>query len=124
MEPPTSPKDLRALLWTARISGTLIAAFVAFMLVGYTLYPQGSPPTPHETLLLTLFTLGTCVGYVIAWRWPMAGGILTWVCIVVFASIQRQVGMAVVAAILGIPGILFIVYGVLQREVAAGGATH
>jgi len=116
-----SPRELRGLLWTARITATLVAGFVVLMVVGYTMYPQGNPPTPHEALLLTLFTVGLCAGYVIAWLWPLVGGVLTWVCIVAFVAAQQHVAMAFVVAILGIPGILFIAYGVLRRQLAAAG---
>jgi hypothetical protein len=64
-----------------------------------------------------------CVGYVVAWRWPLVGGVISLVCIVTFVIAQRDADMAVVVSILGIPGILFVVYGLFSRRLGAGEAS-
>ena len=119
-ESPAGRGDLRKILWTARIAAALIVLFSVMMLVGYGINPQGNPPTSTEKLLLALFPIGMCLGYVIGWFRPLIGGVLSWAAIVAFVLIQRNAGMVIILGLLGIPGILFIVYGLRIRRLPVG----
>ncbi len=111
------PRGLRVLLWTTRIVATLIVVLMAFMLIG----DAGNPPTSDEILLLALFPVGMCVGYVVAWRWPLVGGSISVACIVIFLMTlgEAETSMVGIVSMLGIPGILFILYALLTRRTNA-----
>jgi len=116
------PRGRRALLWTARIMATLIVLFVLTMAVGYAVNPNEPMPEDFEILLLALFPVGMCVGYILAWWKPLAGGIVSVAAIVVFLVALGEADMLAIMSFLGVPGVLFIVYGVRSRdEVVATG---
>ncbi len=114
----------RALLWTARIMGTLIILFLVMMVIGYAVNPNGNLPLTDEIFLLALFPIGMCIGYLLAWKWPLAGGIVGTASIVVFLIASRDADMIATLAFLSIPGVLFVVYGVLSRRLGTAPSTE
>lgn len=115
------PKGRRALLWTARIMGSLIVLFCVMMLIGYAVNPNEPLPEDFEILLLMLFPIGMCVGYLLGWKWPLVGGVVSVACLVIFLFALGEADMIGVISFLGVPGVLFIVYGVLARRTAVSG---
>src|SRR5512139_4281362 len=59
--------------WTARISGLIVIAFFVVFFIA-----EGSSallvPKTNELLQLLLFTSPVLVGFILAWRRPVAGG--------------------------------------------------
>jgi hypothetical protein len=110
------PRSLTALLWIARIAATLIVVWVAAMLVGSATHPQGNPLTPRGVVLLALFPIGMCVGYLLAWIRPLIGGIVSVVCIVVFLILLGEADMVGIVSLLGTPGVVFLLYGLVLRR--------
>ena len=110
-------RNMRRLLWIARISAGLIVAFSVLMVVGYSVNPQGSQgPTTLETFELALFPFGMCVGYLIAFRWQLFGGVLSLACLAIFLGVMQQVALVFVIGFLAIPGVLFVIYGMHLRD--------
>jgi hypothetical protein len=66
-------------------------------------------------VLLTLFFVGVCAGYVVAWRWPLVGGLISVVGIAVFLIALGEADMIAIMSILAVPGVLFVLYGLLRR---------
>jgi hypothetical protein len=61
--------------WTARVWGILV--FALALIIIFTPDPYASGPVPAEDwFLLSLWGLAI-VGLLVAWRWELAGGILT-----------------------------------------------
>jgi hypothetical protein len=90
------------------------------MLVGYAVNPEGDPATTKETILLALFPIGMCVGYVAAWCWPFVGGIISVLCILVYLVALGELDMVGIVLVLGTPGILFLINGFLGRRLKSG----
>jgi hypothetical protein len=112
-------QEYRPLLWTARIMGTLIALFALMMVFAYAVNPQGSgTATTRETVMLAFFPIGMSVGYLVAWKWPLIGGIVSIVSVAVFLIMIREAAMLGIVSFLAIPGALFIIHGVLARQSA------
>jgi hypothetical protein len=98
----------------------LIVAFCLLMVVGYAVDPQGSADaTTRESIGLALFPFGMCVGYLIALRWELFGGALSLVCLLAFLVLMKEGDLVLIIGLLGIPGIIFVRYGLLRRKVLA-----
>jgi hypothetical protein len=110
------------LLWIARILATIIVVFNVLILIPQASDLESASLTPRDALLLAFFPIGMCVGYAVAWLWPLAGGIISLSCIAVFLVLLGEADMVAILSILGIPGILFVIYGILRRRVSAGAA--
>jgi hypothetical protein len=117
-------KNMRTVLWIARISSAVLVIFLVFMVVGYTINPQGdgSGPTGRERIGLALFPFGLCVGYIIGWRWQLLGGIFSLVCMGAFIVLMREWDMALIGLIALVPAILYITYGIHRHQKISGAA--
>jgi len=111
-----SSLGLRAILWTARVMATLIILFCMTMIIAYAVDPFEGTPEGFEVALLALFPVGMCIGYLLAWKWPLTGGIVSITCIVMFLIALGEADMIATLALISIPGLLFIAYGVLTRS--------
>ena len=112
------PRDLRVTILVAKIVGTLFAAFLVFMMIGSAVNPMGEQGggLPDEWLLMLFFPVGLCLGYLIAWRWPLLGGAFSVGCLIVFLIGEGQAALVGIAAILGAPALVLIVCGWLLRR--------
>ncbi len=118
----SSPSGLGAALrWTARLLGAALVGLVLVIFVG----EGGFNPLKLgavEAIQMTLF-LTTCVGLVIAWRWPVVGGAISTGGILLFFAVEFAVtggfpkGLAFHLMLL--PGILFLLSGFIRRRMAA-----
>jgi hypothetical protein len=100
--------------WTARIAA--IAAIVPLSLIVFGENGHG-PDGFREWLYLALFPFGFSAGYLLAWRWPLAGGSLSLICMATSLLIIGRTfgwGPYLIWSILILPGILFIVSGWLS----------
>jgi hypothetical protein len=111
-----TPRNLRIPLLVTRIIASLIILFIVPFLIGYTVNPQGNQATPNEIILLLLFPIGMCIGYLVAWRWPLSGGIISSMCSALFMILKGDAGMTVMVLIFSMPGFLFIFYGLLLSK--------
>ena len=110
-------RGMNRLLWVARILAGLIVAFSLLMVVGYSLNPQGSQgATPMETFELTFFPFGMCIGYLIAFRRPLFGGLLSLASLAIFIGLMGNLILAFVIGFFAIPGVLFVIYGIYLRD--------
>jgi hypothetical protein len=106
----------RILLWIARITG--IAAIVPLMLIFFG-EPGSGPAGAREWIYLALFPFGFAAGYLLGWRWPIAGGCLSLACMAAsLMVIGRTFGLGayLIWGMLCIPGILFVLAGWMRRN--------
>jgi hypothetical protein len=111
---------LRVILWVARGLGLLVAAFVGFFVVAYSVGSEPSPPT----FKALLYPIGPPIGYLLGWRWPLAGGVIGLGSIVAF-RIWRGAGVfrfPVTDVMFLLPGLLFVAYGIATWARARRGA--
>ena len=113
-------RSLRVLLWSARITGGLFVAILAFVIVVNFVRPTGEAmPTGNEWLGLAMFPFGVFVAYALAFRWELAGGVLAILCLFGWwAYVSFMPSILPIAAIVAIPGILYVVHDLLSRRSA------
>jgi len=118
LQPPKAPRILRVTILVAKIVGTVFAAFLVFMMIGYAVTPQGDQGggVPDELSLMLFFPVGLCVGYLMAWRWTLLGSALSIGCLIVFLIVEGQTDHIVTMAILGAPAVVMILCGWLARR--------
>jgi len=114
--PDEIAQDLRCLLWIARVGAMLIVAFSLLWVVGYCVSPRGFDPNAMYALELALFPFGLCIGYVIALRWHLFGGLLSLACLSVFLGVRQEVFPVIIFGFLAVPGVFFVFYGMHLRD--------
>lgn len=108
----------RALLWTARISGGLMVAVLAFVMIVNIANPTGEAlPSGWEWFGLAMFPLGVFIGYVLAFRWAMVGGITVLACLAAWLIyVEFASGILFIAAIVAAPAVLHVIYAANARQ--------
>ena len=111
-----------SVLWTARVWGSLILAFVLFFLIASLFGEWGEGlRNPRELLVFLTFPVSTVVGLAIAWRREGLGGLITVggmiIAFIVRPDLIRNLFFSV--GVVG-PGILYLAYWALTRI----GGTH
>ncbi len=110
-------RGMNRLFLIARISAGLIVAFSLFMVIGYSVNPQASPSaTPMEAFELSFFPFGMCIGYLMAFRWPLFGGLLSLASLAIFIGLMGNLILVFVIGAFAIPGVLFVIYGIYLRD--------
>ena len=109
------------LRWTARVLSALLVGIVLLILVGEGFNPlrlKGLEPVE-----MALFWTA-CVGMVVAWRRPVAGGALSLGGMALFFAVELAVtgGLprALFLYLMLLPGILFLVDGFIRRRLSSG----
>lgn len=111
-------RGLRILLWSARITGGIFVATLAFVIVVNFVQPAGEPmPTGKEWFGVAMFPFGVFVAYALAFRWKLAGGVLALACSFGWwAYVGFTLRILPIAAMVGVPGVLYVVYSLLSRK--------
>lgn len=111
-----------ALRWSARLLAGILVGLVLVIFIG----EGGFDPLklrPIEALQMALF-LSTCLGMVIAWRWPLSGGAISTIGILLFFAIEFALAgrfpSGPIFHLMLVPGILFLLSAFLQRRTSAG----
>jgi len=101
--------------WLARLCGLLIAGMYIFFAVGeFTTPHSGTSPTFVEGTGIALLS-ATCAGMLVAWRWELTGAVISLVSLMGFTSLIR-VNNHITTVVLAVPGILYILDWLLQRQ--------
>ncbi len=111
-------RGLRLLLWSARIVGGIFVAVLLFVIVVTFVHPAAEPlPPGSEWLGLAMFPFGVFVAYALAFRWGLAGGVLAILCLFGWwAYVGFMPRILPIAAMMAIPGILYVTHGLLSRR--------
>ncbi len=118
------PVFLRVVLWLARISAA--ATVVMFVVIVVASFQRGGRllHSPRDWVNFALFPLGLCLGYVIAWRKPLHGGLVSLGFLGLFYGWLAVSGqpVQVVPALypFGAPALLFVYYWFVSRVVKRG----
>ena len=100
--------------WIARVLGTLTVLLIVLMAVAEGI-PSPSSLTPAERLLFVAVIV-MLVGLVTAWKWELAGGLLTICGYVFFAIVEQEILLPWVFLLILIIGVLFLLSWSLQRR--------
>ena len=111
-------RGLRVLLWSARITGGIFVATLAFTIVVNFVGPTGEPmPTGSEWFGLAMFPFGVFVAYALAFRWKLIGGVLGILCLFGWwAFVGFEPKILPIAALVAIPGVLYVTHALLSRR--------
>ena len=108
------------ILWTARITGGAVLAFVLYMvagnLIGGDIESSGFQST-KEVLMFICFPITTCIGLFMAFRWEGLGGLIATLSLVGLGILDSDVflGSSPFFTIFSVPGLLFLMYWVVER---------
>jgi hypothetical protein len=105
-------------LWVARVTGGLMVLVLGFVMVVNIVSPMGeTPPRGWEWFGLSMFPLGVFVGYALAFWRNLAGGTTALACLLVWLVYVRfATGVLLIAAVIAVPGILYLVYAARVRR--------
>jgi hypothetical protein len=117
--------------WTARVVGTLLVLFTLFIVIGEMVdgyHKNGKTDLETFNILLIItfiFWFFGLAGMILAWWKEGAGGILSFICTVIFlilvkinANVNPEARFTVILFIFLIPSVLFIIYWWLTKKVA------
>lgn len=107
------------ILWTARILGSIIIAFVLFFLIAHVFGNNESGEgfrDSKEIITFLLFPISTVIGLAIAWKWEGLGGIITTVGMIGLFSLRPELLNSFYIVIPIIPGLLFIAYWLITKN--------
>jgi len=105
----------KGLWWIARISGTAVVLLLLMMFTG----DEASLPSGAEWIYLTFFPFGFSVGYMIGWRWPFVGGVVSLVCMAMSQVVTGRVfnlQAYMIWGVLSVPGLLYVIAGWKLRK--------
>ncbi len=112
-----NPQLLR---WSARITGLAVAVGYVAIVVGHLIEPEGTSPTMLREWLGILLLSIACLAVVIAWRWPLAGGLVSLAGLIAFVIVIRLQQPLVIAAV-AIPAVLSIFAALAGRRHSVSG---
>ena len=99
--------------WVARTTAVLAILFVLLFLVGEGLTVNGVWPTPDEWIGLLFFPFGMVLGYILAFSWERAGGLLGVISFVAFYLwnyyARGRFPTGIYFPLLAVPGVLFLI---------------
>jgi hypothetical protein len=108
----------------ARALSILVLAFTLFIFIVETragVGPTQADGTRREDVQGALL-LVALAGLVVGWRWELLGGALTVVATVLFVAIHLiatgELRLLMALVYLGVPGVLFVLTGLVSRDVA------
>ena len=114
------PRSVSIVRWIARISGGLLLAFLLFMLIGHLFGDANGPngmtfSSTADGLVFVLFPICPIIGLTLAYKWELAGGLLSVLAIVALLILRPEllrgpfIGFA-------LPGILYIIHWAMVRK--------
>jgi hypothetical protein len=108
---------LSLLRWAARLAALGLACMYTLMIVGEFASPHSGPPTHLvEWAGIGLLTL-TCAGALLAWKWELAGAILSLGSLAAFLVLLR-IRADIVVLVAATPAVLFLADWIAHQSVA------
>lgn len=101
--------------WTARVAALLVAGiFVMFVLGEFFPHPHSGPPTQFREWAGIVLLTSAIVAMLVAWKWELAGALVSLAAVAAFVVMVRMSNYEVVAVV-ALPGLLFAGDWVLRR---------
>jgi hypothetical protein len=106
---------LLATRWLARGVSVVVAGGFLLLVIGEFTHPHSGPPTQlREWAGIAMISLGVA-GMLLAWKYELAGALLSIAALSAFAFVVRMNRYDVVA-LLALPGVLFLLDWMLRRS--------
>lgn len=117
MQPTTFQRVLR---WTALITGSVLLAFLVWMLIGHLTGNANGPNgmtfhSEKEVLAFVLFPLCTIIGLALAYKWELLGGLIAVGSIGMLLTLRSDLAQGYFLA-LSAPGLLYCFSGWMSRK--------
>ena len=115
----TRPKGLIILLWSARITGTLILAFLLFMVFAHVFGESHSGEGFRdwkEIAAFICFPISSIIGLGMALKWEGIGGIVTIIGMITLIILRPDILVAFLVLTPIVPGFLYAFYWAYTRE--------
>jgi len=112
-------KITTVILWVARISGSLILAFILFFLLAHIFGEDESGngfQNTKEVILFLFFPISTLIGLSLALKWEGLGGIITIVGMIGLFVVRPYLINGIFMAIPIVPGILYTIYWLMTKK--------
>jgi hypothetical protein len=109
------------LRWTARLLAAILVGLVVVIYIG----EGGFNPLKLSTVeaVQHVFFFTTLAGMILAWRWPLAGGTISIVGILMFFAVEFVVTGRLphgLFPLMPLPGILFVLSALIRRRLSVG----
>ncbi|HRD53148.1 MAG TPA: hypothetical protein PKY96_10935 [Flavobacteriales bacterium] len=110
----------RVLLWTARITGTLLLAFLLFMLIGHLLGDANGPEGMRfnggkEIMSFILFPVCSIIGLALAYKRELLGGLIAVLSMVLLFVMRPDLLMSSFVLVM-LPGALYVIHSLMARK--------
>ncbi|MFT6998177.1 MAG: hypothetical protein ACJAQ4_001937 [Cryomorphaceae bacterium] len=106
--------------WIARISGSLILAFILFFVLAHVLGDDESGngfQSTVEVITFLFFPISTLIGLSLALKWPGLGGLITMGGMIGLFIIRPELIRAIFIVIPIILGLLYTIYWLMIRNI-------
>jgi hypothetical protein len=109
------------LRWAARLLAVVLVGLVVLIYVG----EGGFNPLKLSSVeaVQHVFFFTALAGMILAWRWPLTGGAISIVGILMFFAVEFAVTGRLphgLFPLMPLPGILFLLSGIISRRMSAG----
>jgi hypothetical protein len=105
------------LRWAARLLGAGLVGLVVIIFIGEGFNPLNLKPA--EAMQMTLF-LASCLGLILAWRWPLIGGAMATSGMLLFFAVEfamtGRFPKGLVFLLMLFSGAYFLLSGLLKRR--------
>ncbi|MBT8319344.1 MAG: hypothetical protein KJP01_04365 [Gramella sp.] len=113
-------KIARTILWLARIWGSLIVGIVLFFLIVHLFNDDEAAGTgfkdARDVVAFICFPILTCLGLVLAFKWPGLGGLIAIVALITGIATQGFVIELNFILLIYSPAILYLIYWKLTAK--------
>jgi nucleoside permease NupC len=111
----TMDRITRTLVWIARITGTLLLAFLLFMLIGHLTGNANGPngmtfSSTSDILGFVLFPVCSIIGLALAYKWKLLGGTIAVVSMLALFALRPDL-MRISFIALALPALLYMLSG-------------
>ncbi|MCW5900546.1 MAG: hypothetical protein KIT10_14875 [Flavobacteriales bacterium] len=112
--------NARVILWAARISGTLLLAFLLFMLIGHLTGDANGPngmrfSNNRELIAFLFFPVCTIIGLALAYKRELLGGTIAIGSLVALFLLRPDL-MQMRFLLMLLPGVLYLLHGTMSRR--------
>ena len=111
-------KGLTIILWSARLLGSVVIAFLLFMSIGE-LFSTDTKTViikNSDIIALLLFPVSTIIGLLLGFKWKALGGLITVGGMISLHVFRPDLANDLLISSFAIPGLLYIIYAVWSKK--------
>jgi len=112
-------KTLHLIKWLAKITGTIVLAFLLFFIVAHLIGAEENRVgfrDAEDMLTFVLFPVCPVVGLLIAYKWNLAGGLISTGAMLVLFLMRPDLWHGVYVVLSGVPGLLYLISALMVKR--------